>query len=73
MGRCRYIGTQSKIPGRGKYNDKGKCDDPSRTFQRDYRSNYRGVNCAEWVEGGVIMRSITMEIMIIRIIRGVIL
>ena len=36
-----------KPHGKGRYNDKGSGNESIRTFQRDYRSNYRCVNCAE--------------------------
>ena len=37
-----------KLPSKGKPNGKGTGNVPRGTSQRDYRSNYRGVNCAEW-------------------------
>ena len=40
-----------KLPGKGKYNDKGKGNDAALTLQRDYRFTYRGVNHADWGEG----------------------
>ena len=48
MGRCRYIWPRSKNAGKTQVQRQRERREPSRTFQRNFRSNYRVVNCDEW-------------------------